>query len=173
MDESEHGRIRNLLTGPCEGATLGEGLPLRPPPPVTTTPSSTSTTVISGTSDVVIADIVYDAPGNDVVFNDSEYVVLRNDGTGTAEVGGWSLVDLADHRIFIPFGYSIPPGGRLRVYTGPGDSTTTRYFAGRGQAIWNNSGGTPPPCSTRQGRQSTPTRIRPESIRWDARATYR
>ena len=90
---------------------------------------------------MVIADIVYDAPGNDVVYNDSEYVVLRNDGTGTAVVGGWRLTDIADHVIIIPFSYSIPPGETLRVYTGPGDSTATRYFDGRGQAIWNNSGG--------------------------------
>jgi len=141
MDEGEHGRIRNLLEGPCEGATVNDGLPVRPPPPVTTTTSFTSATVIPGTSDVVIADIVYDAPGNDVVYNDSEYVVLRNDGSETADVGGWQLVDIADHQINIPFGYSIPPGGTLRVYTGPGDSTATKYFDGLGQAIWNNSGG--------------------------------
>jgi len=141
MDESEHGRIRNLLTGPCEGTTIEDGLPVRPPSPVTTITSSSATTVIAGSSDVVIANIVYDAPGNDVVFNDSEYVVLRNDGSGTADVGGWWLVDIADHQINIPSGYSIAAGGTLRVYTGPGDSTATRYFDGRGQAIWNNSGG--------------------------------
>ena len=141
MDQSEHGRIRNLLQGPCEGATIEDGLPVRPPSPVTTITPFTSTTVIAGTSDVVIANIVYDAPSNDVVYNDSEYVVLRNDGSGTADVGGWRLVDIADHQINIPSGYSIPPGGTLRIYTGPGDATTSRYFAGRGQAIWNNSGG--------------------------------
>ena len=97
--------------------------------------------MVEGDADVVIANIVYDAPGNDVVYNDSEYVVLSNTGTGTADVGGWWLVDIADHRITIPSGYAIPPGGTLRVYTGPGDSTTDRYFDGRGQAIWNNSGG--------------------------------
>jgi hypothetical protein len=43
MDESEHGRIRNLLTGPCEGATLDEGLPIRPSPPITTTTSASTT----------------------------------------------------------------------------------------------------------------------------------
>ncbi len=56
-------------------------------------------------------------------------------------MGGWSLVDLKDHVIIIPSNYSIPPGGTLRVYTGPGDSTADRYFDGRGQAIWSNSGG--------------------------------
>ena len=141
MDESEHGRIRNLLEGPCQGATIDDGLPVWPTPPVATTTSSTSTTVVGGTADVTIADIVYDAQGNDVVFNDSEYLVLLNDGSGTADVGGWRITDIADHQIIIPLGYAIAPGGTLRVYTGPGDSTTTRYFAGLGQAIWNNSGG--------------------------------
>ena len=61
--------------------------------------------------------------------------------TGTADVSGWSLTDIANHEITIPSGYAIPPGGTLRVSTGPGDSTADRYFDGRGQAIWNNSGG--------------------------------
>ncbi len=141
MDESEHGRIHNLFEGPCRGSTTTDGLPARPSLPVTTTTSSTTATTVPGSSDVTIADIVYDAPGNDVVYNDSEYVVLRNEGSGSADVGGWRLTDVADHQIIIPSGYSISPGGTLRVYTGPGDSTTSRYFAGRGQAIWNNSGG--------------------------------
>lgn len=68
-------------------------------------------------------------------------MILRNTGAGTADVGGWRLVDLKDHVIIIPSPYSIPPGGTLMVYTGPGDSTADRYFDGRGQAIWNNSGG--------------------------------
>jgi len=90
--------------------------------------------------DVSIANIVYDGPGNDVVYNDSEYLVLHNSGSGTAVVGGWRITDLANHQITLPSGYSIAPGGELRVYTGPGDSTATKYFAGMGQAIWNNSG---------------------------------
>jgi glycerophosphoryl diester phosphodiesterase len=101
---------------------------------------------------VVIANIVYDAPGNDVEYNDSEYVVLSNNGTGTADVGGWRLTDIADHRITIPSSYVIAPGGELRVYTGPGDSTSTRYFDARGQAIWNNSGGDTATLSDSSGR---------------------
>lgn len=88
-----------------------------------------------------IADIVYDAPGNDVEFNNSEFVVLRNNGTGTVELGGWALEDEANHTITIPSGYMIAPGAELRVYTGPGDDNTDKYFDGRGQAIWKNTGG--------------------------------
>lgn len=141
MDESEHGRIRNLLEGPCRGATVSDGLPGRPVLPVTTTAAPAPTTTVSGEADVIIANIIYDAAGNDVVYNDSEYVVLSNSGTGTADVSGWTLTDEANHTITIPSGYLIHPGESLRVYTGPGDNTATRYFHGAGQAIWNNSGG--------------------------------
>ncbi len=58
-------------------------------------------------------------------------MIFRNTGAGTADVGGWRLVDLKDHVIIIPSSYSIPPGGTLMVYTGPGDSTADRYFHGR------------------------------------------
>ena len=151
MDQSEHGRIRNLLEGPCEGATIQEGLPVRPPQPVTTTTPSRSTTVIAGTSDVVIANIVYDAPGNDVVYNDSEYVVLRNNGTGSADVGGWRLVDLADHVIIIPSSYSIPPGGTLRVYTGhPATRRPPGTSLGEARPSGITQGETPRHCSTRR-----------------------
>ncbi len=141
MDESEHGRIRNLLQGPCEGTTVSDAQVVHPTRPVPTTTTAGTTTTVAGSAEVIIANIRYDAPGNDVEYNDSEYVLLRNDGTGTADVGGWSLEDEAEHVITIPSGYLIQPGGELRVYTGPGDDTAHRYFAGRGQAIWNNSGG--------------------------------
>ena len=92
-------------------------------------------------STVRITNIAYDAPGNDVEYNNSEYVALKNTSNTTIDVGGWRMVDLKDHTITIPSGYMIPGGETLRVYSGPGDSNSSRYFAGLGQAIWNNSGG--------------------------------
>ncbi len=94
-----------------------------------------------GTGDVVIAEIVWDGPGDDVEFDTSEHVVLRNDGDEPVDVEGWSLTDLADHRITIPGGYRIPAGAELAVHTGPGNDSGAAYHDGAGQAIWNNSGG--------------------------------
>ena len=99
-----------------------------------------------------IVNIVYDAPGNDLEFNNSEYVVLRNSGTETADVGGWSLVDEANHQIVIPSSYTIAPGGELRIYTGPGDDTADKYFDGRDQPVWNNTGGDTATLSNASGR---------------------
>jgi hypothetical protein len=141
MDPSEHGRIGNLLEAQCEGTTVADAAVTYPTPPSTTTTSTTPTSTIAGSVDVVIANIRYDGPGNDVEFGDSEYVLLRNNGTGTADVGRWSLEDEAGHVITIPSGYVIQPGGELRIYSGPGNDTATSYYEGLGQAIWNNSGG--------------------------------
>ena len=57
-------------------------------------------------------------------------------------VTGWTDSDLANHVIIIPPGYSIEPSSELRIYTGTGDSTSTRCFVGGDQAIWNNVGDT-------------------------------
>jgi len=144
MDESEYGRIRNLLNSECAGLTTSAGVPARPTTVFTTTTtepvtSTTEPTPAAGT--LKISTIVYDAPGNDVLYNDSEYVVITNTGTVPVDAGGWAILDAVGHQITIPAGYTIAAGSELRVYTGPGDDTATRYFAGLGQAIWNNSGG--------------------------------
>ncbi len=96
------------------------GVPARPTTDSTRTTVATATTTTvapTGESTGVIADIVYDAPGNDVEYHDSEYVILRNDGSSTVDVGGWQLVDAKDHSITIPSGYNIPAVGTLRIYT--------------------------------------------------------
>lgn len=148
MDPSEYGRVRNLLTGECEGATAEDGIPAAPTTAATTTTAAAATTTAStaapsgGSQTVVISVVVYDAAGRDVEYGDSEYVELANTGGAAVDVSGWVLADEAGNRIVIGSGYSIPPGGSLRVYTGPGDDTPTRFFAGRGQAVWNNEGDT-------------------------------
>jgi hypothetical protein len=140
MDPSEHGRIDNLLEAQCQGTTVADAAVTYPTQPSTTTTSTTPTSTVAGSVDVVIANIRYDGPGNDVESGDSEYVLLHNTGTGNADVGRWSLEDEAGHVITIPSGYVIQPGGDLRIYSGPGDNTATSYYEGLGQAIWNNSG---------------------------------
>lgn len=138
MDESEYGRIRNLLNGTCAGTTMPDGAPAlaADPPPTTTT-----TTQATADHPIVITTIVYDTTGNDVVFDESEYVLLTNAGDDPVDVGGWTVTDRVGHTITIPAGYVIEPGGQLRLHSGPGNSTATAYFAGFSQAIWNNSGG--------------------------------
>lgn len=108
----------------------------------TTVAVPTTTATVSSTS-IRIITIHYDACGNDVeCYNDSEYVELANSASETVDLSGWSITDAKDHTISIPSGYLILAGGRFRIYAGDGDNdTTSRYFDGRTQAIWNNTGG--------------------------------
>ena len=50
MDESEYGRVRNLLNGECEGLTTAGGVPTQPKsgPTPPTTIDTTATTEASG-----------------------------------------------------------------------------------------------------------------------------
>jgi putative cell wall-binding protein/beta-lactamase superfamily II metal-dependent hydrolase len=93
-----------------------------------------------GQSNVVFAGVVADPAGDDVQPENGEHVVLRNDGDAAADVGGWYVIDAANNRLNIGAGYTIGPGGELRVYTGPGTNTSTRYYNGRGSAVLNNTG---------------------------------
>jgi hypothetical protein len=90
---------------------------------------------------VVIGDVVADPAGDDVAFDAGEFVRLDNVGARTVDVGDWRLEDAAGHRLLVPRGYEIPPGGSLFVHTGPGDQTPGRCFARRRTAVWNKPGG--------------------------------
>ncbi len=56
-------------------------------------------------SPVQISDIVYDGPGNDVVYNDSEYLILVNTGSTEVSVAGWT----------IPIGFPDKTPGQLSL----------------------------------------------------------
>lgn len=95
------------------------------------------------TGQLRITTVRADGPGNDVeAYNDSEYVEFNNPGTSDVSIAGWKVVDAADNFIDIPSGYTVKANSTFRVYSGAGDNVaTSRYFAGRSQAMWNNSGG--------------------------------
>lgn len=88
---------------------------------------------VPGAAGVVIEDLVYHSPG--------EHVVLRNVSDRPVDVGGWYLRNQASDRIVVGDGYVIPPGGLLRVHTGPGDDAASAYHAGRTAGFWNGSHG--------------------------------
>jgi endonuclease YncB( thermonuclease family) len=108
-----------------------------------------------GDGGVTITTIRFDGPGNDVeVYNDSEYVELVNSSGADRDLSGWRLVDTAGNSITIPNGFTIAAGGSFRVYSGQGDADPDgRYFAGRGQAMWNNSGGDTASLQTSTGQE--------------------
>lgn len=83
-----------------------------------------------------------DAPGNDNQNPNGEYAVLESDETFDRAIGGWRLCDAANHCFRFPPGAVLAAGGRIVVYTGPGQADGESYYMGYRRAVWNNSGDT-------------------------------
>lgn len=88
---------------------------------------------VPGAAGVVIEDISYHSP--------DAHVVLRNVSDQPMDVSGWYLRNQASDRIEVGAGYVIPPGGLLRVHTGPGTDDATTYHNGRTTGFWNSTNG--------------------------------
>ncbi|MGW5667370.1 glycerophosphodiester phosphodiesterase family protein [Micromonospora sp. NPDC003776] len=88
---------------------------------------------VPGAAGVVMEEISYHSPG--------DHVVLRNVSDRPVDVSGWYLRNQASDRIMVGDGYVIPPGGLLRVHTGPGDDDATAYHNGRTTGFWNGRNG--------------------------------
>lgn len=89
---------------------------------------------------VEISGAVNDVPGDDVQHGTGEHVVLANTGTRTVDVSGWLLRDAANNVLTVGEGYELAPGGRLRVYTGPGTDTGDAFHHGGTSPVLNNGG---------------------------------
>ncbi|MBW3578768.1 MAG: cell wall-binding repeat-containing protein [Actinobacteria bacterium] len=90
---------------------------------------------------LAITQIVADPDGDDVAFDGGEYIAVRNDGTSAVSMDGWTVRDQAGHVLaWCPI--TVNPGQTARLYTGPGNDGADHCHAGRGTAVWNNTGDT-------------------------------
>lgn len=96
---------------------------------------------VPGPASVIIEDIAYHVPGDDLQCGADEHVLLRNVTDQPVDVSGWYLRDQASDKIVVGEGYVIPPGRLLRVHTGPGGNDADNYHNGRTAAVWNNTRG--------------------------------
>lgn len=95
-------------------------------------------------AEVQIVEIVYDAPGDDGLNLNGEWVVIQNDGSAPTDMTGWVLKDeSSSHRFSFPAGFRVGPGQQVQVFSGCGtDTETALFWCESGSAIWNNSGDT-------------------------------
>jgi glycerophosphoryl diester phosphodiesterase len=93
-----------------------------------------------GRESVVVQQIANNVPGDDMQPENGEHVVLRNLSSTAVDLTGWYMRDDPASRLAIGDGYSIPPGGTLRVYVGTGTNTADRYYNGLPAAILSNGG---------------------------------
>ncbi|MFD1599716.1 lamin tail domain-containing protein [Halobellus rarus] len=93
-----------------------------------------------GDGSLTVAEIHYDAAGNDNENLNDEYVVFRNSGEEPLDVSGWIVSDAADHTYPFPEGTVVDPGSDLTLRTGSGADTEETLYWGAGGAVWNNDG---------------------------------
>ena len=93
--------------------------------------------------DLVISEINADAPGDDNLNKNGEWVTIRS-RSGAADLTGFILKDeSATHRYSFPDGFVLAEGASVRVFTGCGsNSETNLYWCNPRSAVWNNSGDT-------------------------------
>ncbi len=82
--------------------------------------TTTSSSGGSTNSGLAISRIHADAPGNDNENLNEEYLVLKNTGSGTLDISGWSVSDAAGHQYRVPAGTSLAAGATLTLHTGSG-----------------------------------------------------
>lgn len=94
------------------------------------------------TSQIQFRLIQYNSPGKDTGSNSSlnaEYVTLKNVGTSSRDLTGWTVEDLAGH--VYTFGrFTLGAGRKVRIHTGKGTNTSADRYWGRSWYVWNNTG---------------------------------
>ena len=93
-------------------------------------------------SPIQLGKIQYDSPGTDSRTNTSlngEYVVIKNTGTTSRVLTGWTLRDASNH--VYRFGtFTLGAGRTVVVRTGKGTNTASTRYWGSGNYVWNNTG---------------------------------
>ncbi len=84
----------------------------------------------------------FDAPGDDNVNKEEEYVCFANLGNGDVDMSGWRVQDEYGWTYTFP-AFVLPAGARVRVATGCGTDTDEMLFWCKDEtAVWNNGGDT-------------------------------
>jgi hypothetical protein len=87
--------------------------------------------------------IQYNTPGPDLPVSNAklnqEFVTLKNTGTTSRNLTGWTVEDLAGH--VYTFGrFTLKAGAKVVIHTGSGTNNSGNRYWGHGYYVWNNTG---------------------------------
>jgi len=103
---------------------------------------ATTAMTAEAASPIQFGRIYYNSPGTDRATNlsvNGEYVVIKNLGTTSRSLTGWTVRDAQSH--VYKFGtFTLGAGKTVVLRTGKGLNTTTTRFWGLGYHVWNNTG---------------------------------
>ena len=93
-----------------------------------------------GTVAVAVCGGNKDAPGDDNLNLNGEYVVICNRGNAAAALGGWSLTDDGARHTYHFGAFTLRAAGSVTLYSGAGKNSATALYWNNDGAIWNNDG---------------------------------
>lgn len=121
----------------------------------------------AATPAVEITKVYYNSPGTDTRSNTSlnaEYVKLTNRRSSTLNLKSWTLRDKSKHVYTFSGDVRLAKGASVYLHTGKGKNTSTHWYWGSGNYIWNNTG------DTAYLRNSAGTGI--DSCTWGSKGSY-
>lgn len=93
------------------------------------------------TSSIIISSVRFDALGTDRSYNvNGEWVKVKNTGTTSKAMTGWSLTDQDGHVNYVLPTFTLGAGKTVTIYSGKGSNSATRLYMGYTTHVWNNSG---------------------------------
>lgn len=95
----------------------------------------------TGTGQVVIASVHYNAAGDDAANLNDEYLTIRNRGTTVADLTSWQISDADSFSYPMP-PVALPPGGAIRIHAGNGTPSAGELYMDLDGPVLNNDGDT-------------------------------
>jgi len=80
----------------------------------------------------------WNAPGNDTINPNGEYVRVYNRGARPLTLDGWWVRDSGTKRYHFPIGTVVQPNTHITVHVGKGDDTPSTLYWGLRTPIFNN-----------------------------------
>lgn len=93
------------------------------------------------TGEIIIDSVIYDPPGDDVLIDGGEYVVLRNSGTVAVSLTGYTVRDFANNQLRTGGDVVLQPGDTYALYVAAGSNRPDAHFNGLLKAVFNNTVG--------------------------------
>jgi len=87
---------------------------------------------------MVKVEINYDARGNDSNNLNDEYVIIKNMGTESINIYGWTIKDSATNIYKFNSRYLFEPDTTIYLFTGSGKDKEGKFYWGSSKPIWNN-----------------------------------
>jgi beta-lactamase superfamily II metal-dependent hydrolase len=94
----------------------------------------------AATLPVRICATQFNAPGDDRVNLNGEYIVLANQGDDPVLLAGWTLSDKSGSALYTFPAFILLPDASVTVYTGAGSINDTALFMEKTVPVWGNNG---------------------------------